>query len=75
MLCCKSTSSSDSCCSICSSFRLRRGDFFVDKRTARFRFIVLLLAHGNRLGRIADLDAEGAAGGCDAQVLVTEATD
>ena len=75
MLCCKSTSSSDSCFSICSSFRLRRGDFFVDKRTACFRFIVLLLAHRNRLRRITDLYAKRTAGGCNAEVLVAEATD
>src|SRR5262245_26377338 len=75
MLCCKSTSSSDSCCSICSSFRLRRRDFFVDKRTACFRFIVLLLVHRNRLRRITDLYAKRTASGCDAEVLVTEATD
>src|SRR5512145_3120289 len=75
MLCCSSKSSSDSCCSIRSSFRLRDWSFFVDKRTACFRFIVLLLVHGNRLRRIADLDAKCAAGRCDAEVLVAKATD
>src|SRR5207248_2092358 len=48
---------------------------FVDEDTACFRFIVLLLGHRNRLRRIADLYAKRTTGGCDAEVLVAEATD
>ena len=50
--------------------------FVLDEKCAtRFRFIVHLLGHRNRLGRIADLYAKRTAGGCDAEILVAEATD
>src|SRR6266481_5997068 len=70
MLCCTSSSNSARRSSICLSC-------FVDGReaAARFRFIVMLLAHRNRLRRIAELDAKPAARRCDAEVLVAEATD
>src|SRR5258706_8194901 len=70
MLCCTSSSNSARRSSICFSC-------FVDgrERAARFGFIVVLLAHWNHLRRIADLDAKRAAGCCDAEVLVAEATD
>ncbi len=64
--------------SICLSLdsRLARRAVAVDRELARrFRFIVVLLGHRDGLGRVADLDAQRAAGGRDAEVLVAEPTD
>ncbi len=69
-MCCRSRSSSAKRSSICFRFGSRRRRVVV-----RVRFIVVLLIHGNGLRRVADLDAQRAAGGGDAEVLIAEATD
>lgn len=76
MLWCRSRSNSDRRSLICLIVSGWFAGFVAERECAtRFRFIVLLLGHRNGLRRVADLYAERAAGGCDAEVLVAEATD
>lgn len=77
MLCCRSSikSARRSVISLLEYCFARRFDFGAGKRAADFRFIVLLLGHGNGLGRVADLDPQLAAGRSDAEVLIAEPTD
>jgi hypothetical protein len=74
MLCCRSSISSSTRCSIRSRLRRRTG-FVLEEVPADFRFIVALLRHGNGLGCIADLDAKCAAGRRDAEILIAETPD
>ena len=81
MLCSRRSSSSASRSSIClrEGERRRRGapwrfGFVVEEAAARRDRIVVLLVHGNGLCGIAKLDAQCAAGGRDAEVLVAQAT-
>jgi hypothetical protein len=75
-LCCKSTKRSAKRSSISVSFTYGRlAGFVVDKCAGCFRFIVILLGHRNRLSRVPDLYAKRTTGGCDAEILIAEATD
>jgi hypothetical protein len=78
MLCCNSSSKIENRSSICLRFgsrRARRVVVLIEELPRDVRFIVVLLGHRDGLGRVADLDAQRAAGGGDAEVLIAEAAD